>query len=99
MYFSESNFASKLDKIFEEVVKIRVLLEVHLEKELECVAVPVADGDDHPLNFTFPAKSKDCLEDLEYRIKSEPSFKKQLVIHFHKYYSIIYTYKYKICFH
>lgn len=67
----------KLDNIFAEIVKVRVLLEKQQENE---TAVVQSASDDHPLDLNLPVASKDSLEDLEHRLRSEPALKKQLVI-------------------
>lgn len=74
---------SKLDNIFAEVMKVRVLLEMQLDNETTAIAIPAID--ENALGFKFPAESKDSLEDLEYRLRSEPAFKKLLVIIIHYY--------------
>lgn len=73
----EHTIVEKLDNIFAEIVKVRVLLEKQQENE---TAVVQSASDDHPLDLNLPVASKDSLEDLEHRLRSEPALKKQLVI-------------------
>lgn len=80
-----SDLVEKTDKLMVEFVKIRVMMEMLLEKsvpaiETSDISCNPSKGDE--LDFKFPATSKDALEELENRLRSEPIFKTKLVRQF-----------------
>lgn len=80
---SKSNeyLSERIDKLTEETVKLRVIVEDFIQKQHTNVAITIPPEVECNTNidFEFPVILRENLEDLERRLRSDQIFKNQLV--------------------
>lgn len=76
-----------LEEVLLKNARLEVMMELILERQgrdnIRADTIAETTTEETVVNFGLPVKSKQELDDLEFRLKNEPTFKKQLVIFYY----------------